>query len=591
MERARGETSYDVVIAGGGPGGATLAAMLAKISSLSVGLFEKDFFPREHIGESLIARLTMLLERSGALEKVMASDCWVSKPGGFFSWDPGQDPLFTRFFAHEDYRRDGVQRWAMHVNRSEFDQILFEHARDLGVTCVEGIGVTSVERHGDESTVHFDDGGHARCRIFVDATGRQTSVLKKRRAFLSTYKNIAVWNHFVGGKPAQSLDGDWNIFRDVGAPIGNFACDDGWFWYIPVRKTVMGERMTTHSVGLVTDPKILANRGGAHQHGRVAAKARSVPRLGDLMADAHPISDKVLTATNYSMISAELCSAEEGWLLVGDVAFFVDPLFSSATTLAVAMGAQAACVIDGTLNASLDATSRQDLWDDYNRRFRTTAKTLALMIDQWYHAIGRAHPDSIFARLRGQWPTVDLREDTFPALLNLTVLDMLFDFGIPAEIKASDGPISSPRRRSSPIRPRMRILPPGAMVRLGGDVAVRHGALLASSPWRHSCARGLLARPGQERRSLHEGRLVLPVRPLLLRERSDRLDRAVRRPVRSGCGPVSAHASRARVLRSAPIDTQRAAAEAAATAAAPWAGARRRMSNVERPGRRQRDEV
>ena len=474
--------SYDVVVAGGGPGGATLAAMLAKISSLKVGLFEKDFFPREHIGESLIPRLTMLLERSGALEKVLASDCWVTKPGGFFSWDPGQDPLYTRFFAHEDYRRDGVQRWAMHVNRSEFDQILFEHARDLGVTCVEGVGVTSVERNGDASTVFFDDGAQAQCRIFVDATGRQTSVLKKRRAFLSSYKNIAVWNHFAGGKPAQSLDGDWNIFRDVGAPIGNFVCDDGWFWYIPVRKTVMGQRMTTHSVGLVTDPKILSEPGKRYTDMDVfLAKARSVPRLGELMADAHPISDKVLTATNYSMISGELCSAEEGWLLVGDVAFFVDPLFSSATTLAVAMGAQAACVIDGTLNSSLDATARQDLWDDYNARFRTSAKTLALMIDQWYHAIGRAHPDSIFAKLRGQWPTLDLRDDTFPALLNLSVLDMLFDFGIPeAEGERwTDLFVGSkffdPAASEDPL--------PGATVRLDEDVAVRPGALLASSPW------------------------------------------------------------------------------------------------------------
>jgi 2-polyprenyl-6-methoxyphenol hydroxylase-like FAD-dependent oxidoreductase len=482
-QRAPEELGYDVVIAGGGPGGATLAAMLAKISSLKVGLFERDFFPREHIGESLIARLTMLLERTGALEKVMASDCWVSKPGGFFAWDPGEDPLYTRFFDHDAYDRDGVQRWAMHVNRSEFDQILFEHARDLGVTCVEGVGVAAVERRGEESIVAFDDGSQTCCRIFVDATGRQTSVLKKRRVFLSSYKNIAVWNHFVGGKPAQGLEGDWNIFRDVGAPIGNFVCDDGWFWYIPVRKMVMGQRTTTHSVGLVTDPKILSEHGKRYTDMEVfLAKARSVPLLGELLADAHPISDKVLTATNYSMISDELCNADEGWLLVGDVAFFVDPLFSSATTLAVAMGAQAACVIDGTLNSSLDATARQDLWDDYNLRFRTTANTLALMIDQWYHGIGRAHPDSIFAKLRGTWPTLDMREDTFPALLNLSVVDMMFDFGIPedqgerwADLFAAPSQFFDPTASEDP--------PPDATIRLRKDVAIRPGALLASSPW------------------------------------------------------------------------------------------------------------
>ena len=57
----------DVLIMGGGPGGATLGALLGRRTKLSVTLVEKERVPREHIGESFIARLTVLLERSGAL--------------------------------------------------------------------------------------------------------------------------------------------------------------------------------------------------------------------------------------------------------------------------------------------------------------------------------------------------------------------------------------------------------------------------------------------------------------------------------------------------------------------------------------------
>ena len=50
--------AFDVVIAGGGPGGATLAALLRRRSQLSVALIEAEHFPREHIGESFVHLLS-----------------------------------------------------------------------------------------------------------------------------------------------------------------------------------------------------------------------------------------------------------------------------------------------------------------------------------------------------------------------------------------------------------------------------------------------------------------------------------------------------------------------------------------------------
>lgn len=419
---------YDVIIMGGGPSGATLGAILARRTPLKVGLFEQENFPREHIGESLNQVPIPVLSYSGALPKILQSDCYIGpKPGGFLAWDPGHEAPWCIILNREVYDELGILNFTFHVNRSEFDKLLLDHARDMGVDVHEGKAVTSAQRSGDRTRVQLNDGSEAECRIFVEASGRTTSITGIKKQYLSDYKNIAIWNHFVGGKPIQDLPGDWNIYRskqthipglkgEDWVPIGSFACDDGWFWYIPVPKTVKGKRLVTHSVGLVTDPKILSSSPDKQYTDMniFLAKVRQIPILRDLMADAEAISDKVLTATNYSMISDEICSYDEMRILLGDAAFFVDPLFSTGVGLSITGAASVSFLIDATLNSSLPEQSKRDLWYDYQQRSRTTALTLSICLDQWYHGIARKNPDSIFWRSRsGVVPDVDLRDKTF----------------------------------------------------------------------------------------------------------------------------------------------------------------------------------
>ncbi|MCP3804861.1 tryptophan 7-halogenase [Allokutzneria sp. A3M-2-11 16] len=470
-------SGYDVIIMGGGPAGSTLGALLAKRTGLRIALFDKEVFPREHIGESFAHPLVPVLAETGVLPKVLASDCWVKKFGGVFNWD-ANDPKVT-FFDHANVLEDGVYRWSMHVDRAEFDHILLDHAAELGVEVFQGTSVRELEPRPDGCVVTLKDGRTVRGRYFVDASGRRNSIAaKQKRQWLSGYRNIAIWQHFLHGEPTQSLPGDWNVFREENlSPIGCFAFPDGWCWYIPVRKLVDGERKLTHSIGIVTNPEVLKQPGKDFtDQATFLRTVHEVPLLKDLIGAVEPIADKMLTATNYSMINDRFADYDERWILVGDAAYFVDPLFSSGVAFSTTQAVAVAMLLERTLSGELSEQAERDLWRDYDEGWHGMAETFALSIDQWYHAIGKNNPDSIYWQSRGTGDdtVLDIQERTFDALLNTAFTPDLLQLMTQGTRLTADldreGPFVRTAERAEPgvLEPDTPLtLAEGASVRLG----------------------------------------------------------------------------------------------------------------------------
>jgi FAD-dependent halogenase len=352
-----GVEDADVVVVGGGPGGATLASLVA-MQGHRVVVLEKEEFPRFQIGESLLPPTVHGVCRLTGVFDQLAQAGFTVKRGGTQRW--GSNPKPWTFTFSVSAKMTGQTSYAYQVERSKFDKILLDHAGSLGADVREKCTVNAVISDDDRvrGVTYRDAEGNVHqisSKYVVDASGNTSRIYREiggSRTYSEFFRSLALFGYFEGGKRLPPPNSG-NIL--------SAAFDSGWFWYIPLTPSLT-------SVGAVVRRELASKVQGDPEEALLALIAEC-PIISEYLKDAKRVTEgqygQLRVRKDYSYLNTKFW--RPGMVLIGDAACFVDPIFSSGVHLATYSALLASRSINSVLGQRVD---EEAAFREFEQRYR-----------------------------------------------------------------------------------------------------------------------------------------------------------------------------------------------------------------------------
>ncbi len=376
------QTTHDVAIIGGGPGGSTVASFLKLYNpDLRVVVLEKEHFPREHVGESQLPVVGHVLAEMGAWDKVEAANFPI-KIGATYLWGSSPQPWDFEFLPLSEFRdqprparfeRDR-QLTAWQVDRAQYDKILLDHAKSLGAEVHEGTQAKVIkgeDDHVEAIEAIESDAGRITAKHYVDASGH-IGVLRRAMGVGTTtptsLMNIAVWDYWEDARWATTIG-------TGGTRVQVLSIGSGWIWFIPISPT-------RTSIGFICPVKHYKKTGLSPEKLYLDALAQC-PRVMALTKDATR-QTPIQSTSDWSFLSDRLVG--KNWMLVGESAGFADPVLAGGMAL-THVGARAAAYM--LLSIERGEHDRAWLADWYATSQTRLMRQYIRFADFWYAANGQ----------------------------------------------------------------------------------------------------------------------------------------------------------------------------------------------------------
>ncbi len=352
----------DVIIIGGGPAGSTLGCYLS-MAGISNTIIEKENHPRPHVGESMVPVTTRVFREIGFLE-TMEKEGFPKKYGA--SWHAPQNKGLVYILFGEFPNDLTNQDYTYHVDRGRMDNLLLKHAEELGSTVYQGVTVKQVLfTDGYASGVRIGIGDQSidlHSKVVVDASGRNTLLGRQLRLKVKDpiFNQYAVHAWFEGvDRGDEFTAGHIHIYF---LPI-----ERGWVWQIPINETVT-------SMGVVVEKDAFTQMIKGDLEEYFWDQMKTNDNLAAAMSNARRINE-FKTEGDYSYKMSKFVG--DGYLLVGDAARFVDPIFSSGVSVAM----------HGARNASKQIQIALEKNDFSEAVLKPYEETMLSGVEIWYEFI------------------------------------------------------------------------------------------------------------------------------------------------------------------------------------------------------------